>query len=76
LSCQQAIEELVEIEIHRRLDCAAAEGIMVSTGDFVLTILQLYPSCGLTERDIADRIVRAAARRGIAIRIDGGRGKR
>ena len=68
------IQTLVSEEIRRIVAEAIQDGGMVSSPSVAALINRTYPNSGLTERQIADEVMIAAARSGIAVEI--GRGDR
>ena len=62
-------EELVEAEIRRLVGEAVKNQSTVSTVKCVASIKQLYPTCGLSKREISDKVIAAASVAGIAVEI-------
>ena len=61
------IQTLVSEEIRRIVADGIAYGSLVSTSAATSQILRVYPTCGLTKRQIADRIIMAASAAGVAV---------
>ena len=63
------IEGLVEEEIRRLVAEAIAKHGMVSTAECAERIRHVYPTCGLSDRNLANRVMMAAAAAGVAVEI-------
>ena len=61
------IQTLVSEEIRRIVADGIADGSLVSTSAATSQILRVYPTCGLTKRQITDRIIMAASAAGVAV---------
>jgi hypothetical protein len=64
------IQSLIAEEIRRIVDDAKSDGGVLSTSAATAQILKAYGDSTLTERDLADRIITAAAASGLAVEID------
>ena len=62
-------KELVEAEICRLVSEALKNQSTVSTVKCVASIKQLYPTCGLSKREISDKVIAAASAAGVAVEI-------
>ena len=58
---------LVDEEIRRLVAEAVANGSTISTSDCVARIKHVYPTCGLSDREISDRVITAASAAAIAV---------
>jgi hypothetical protein len=65
---QGFVDRLIGEEI-RRMVADAAQGGMISTQQCAEQILRTYSGCSLSETEIANRLVMAAASAGIAVEI-------
>jgi len=63
------IEEFVDEEIRRLVAEAIAHESTLSTAECVAAVKQVYPTCGLSKRLIADKVMMAAAAAGVAVEI-------
>ena len=67
VSEQGFIDQLVGEEIRRMIAGAIAEGVVLSTRSCAAKIMQAHRDCGLTESEIADRVMMAAASAGVPV---------
>jgi hypothetical protein len=67
------VDSLVSEEIRRIVARAIKDREMLRAFEAANTINRTYPNCGFTEREIADQVIAAAARAGVAVEIGGGR---
>jgi hypothetical protein len=65
------IEKRIVEEIERYLIQAKETGNMATRTECVRDILRLHPDCALSERQLTDQIIAAAAGLGVALHIDG-----
>lgn len=63
------IETLVSEEIRRIVADEITGGSFVSASAAAAEILRVYPTCGLTKQQIADRIILAASAAGVPVQI-------
>jgi hypothetical protein len=63
------IETLVAEEIRRIVADEITGGSFVSTSVAASQILRVYPTCGLTKKQIVDRIIMAASAAGVPVEI-------
>jgi hypothetical protein len=63
------IETLVQEEVRRIVADAIQGREILSAYEHAKQVLRTYPNCGLTERYIADHIIMAAAKAGVAVEI-------
>lgn len=63
------ITRLVHKEIDRMVRDAFLGGSVISAAHAAAAIVKVYPGCGLLEADIADEVMMAAARKGVAVEI-------
>ena len=63
------IETLITEEIRRIVADAIGTGSCLSASPVASEVLRIYPTCGLTERQLIDRIIMAAGSAGIAVEI-------
>lgn len=68
------IQGLVTEEIRRMVAGAIEDGSTVSSASVAAQVIGTYPNCGLTEAQIADEVMIAAARAGVAVEIGGEKG--
>lgn len=61
------IETLVAEEIRRMVADAVSADSLISASDCAAQILRTYPTCGLGEREIADRLMMAAMAASVAV---------
>jgi len=69
ISEQGFIDRLVNEEIRRLVAEAVEDGGMLSTADCATEILRAYQGCGLSEAELADRVLMAAASAGVVVAI-------
>jgi hypothetical protein len=67
------IETLIDEEIRRVVADAIRDGGCLSSSATAVQIMKVYPTCGLSRRHLADRIVLAAAAAGVAVELDNDR---
>ena len=65
------IEGLVDAEIRRLVGEAIAGRTFVSTAECVAKVKHLYPTCGLSKREIEDKVIAAATAAGLPVEIGG-----
>lgn len=63
------IERLIGEEIRRLVSDAIKDGGMISTSRCAAQIDRAYGRCGLSEADIANQVIMAAASAGVAVEI-------
>jgi hypothetical protein len=63
------IQDLVSKEIRRIVADASGDETMVSASALANQVMDIYPNCGLNAREIADQVMMAAARAGMAVEI-------
>jgi hypothetical protein len=63
------IETLVQEEVSRIVAEAMQGREILSASKHARQILRTYPSCGMNEREIADRIIMSASNRGVVVQI-------
>ena len=63
------IEDLITDEIRRLVAEAIQEGGTLSVAECVEAVTKVYPKTGLSKRYIADEVIMAAAKAGVAIEI-------
>ena len=68
-SQQGFMERLVGEEIRRLIADAIKDGGVISTSKCATQISRAYGRCGLSEREIADKVMMAAASAGVAVEI-------
>ena len=61
------IQTIVDEEVRRIVAEAIAKRGTLKASAAAAQIMQVYPNSGLTEREIADRLARAAAAAGVAV---------
>ena len=66
------IETLVTEEIRRIVADAIGNGAILSASPAASEVLRIYPTCGLTERQLTDRIIMAASAAFVAVEIGEG----
>ena len=66
---QGFVDRLIGEEIRRVVADAVQDGGMISTQQCAEQILRTYRGCNLSEADIANRLIMAAASAGIAVEI-------
>jgi hypothetical protein len=64
------VQALLSQEIRRIVSRAAKSGAILSTSDAAREVRKVYPGCGLSEREIGDQVMMAAARAGVAVELD------
>ena len=62
-------EGLVDEEVRRFVAEAIAKHSMVSTSECATKIKHAYPTCGLSKRNLTDKVMMAAAAAGIPVEI-------
>ena len=60
---------MVNEEVRRIVADAVKDGGFISAQSSAAEVLRVYAGCGLTEREIADEIMIAAAKAGVAVEI-------
>jgi hypothetical protein len=63
------ITTLVQEEVRRIVADAIQGKQILGASVHAQQVLRTYPNCGMTERDIADHIIIAAAKAGVAVEI-------
>ena len=63
------IQTLVDEEVRRIVAEAIAKRGTLKASAAAAQITRVYPNSGLTEREIADRVTRAAAAAGVAVEM-------
>jgi hypothetical protein len=69
------IDTLVDEEIERLVRDAVKDGGLISTAACAALIRKIYPTCGFTKRQLADRVILAATAAKVVVEIgrtDGG----
>jgi len=61
------IDGLVDEEIRRLVAEAVANSNTISTSECVARVKHVYPTCELSDREISDRVIKAASAAGIAV---------
>jgi hypothetical protein len=64
-------EDLVNAAVRRLVDEAVENQSTISTAECVASVMRLYPTCGLSEREISDKVMVAASTAGIAVEFGG-----
>ena len=67
------IQTLLNEEIRRAVAEAIETGSTISSVAVAEQVNRTYPNCGLTENEIADQVMIAAAKSGVAVEIGGER---
>lgn len=66
---QGFVERLVDEEIRRMVADAVKDGGTISTTKCAALIARAYVGCGLSQAEIADRVIMAATSAGLAVEI-------
>jgi len=64
------VDTMIAEEIRRLVAEAAAEGTLISTAATAAKVREIYPSCALSEKAIADRVLIAATAVGAPVEIE------
>lgn len=67
------IAALVAEESRRIIADAIESGSILSAAAVAAQVSRTYPNCGLTEEEIADQVMMAAAKAGVVVEIGGER---
>ena len=67
---QGFMERLVDEEIRRLVTDAIKDGGVISTSKCVAEVRRAYVACGLSETEIANRVIITATSAGVAVQID------
>ena len=69
------IRNLVSEEVRRIVADAVEDDVLLSAPETAAEVLRIYPNCGLAEEAIADEVMMAAAKAGVAVEIGNSRSK-
>ena len=68
-----AVSDFIETLVHEEVRRIVADAIqgkeILSAYEHAKGVLRTYPNCGMSERDVADHIIMAAAKAGVAMEI-------
>ena len=59
----------VSAEVNRIVAAAKRDGGCISASSSAAWVIRIYPDCGLSEREVAEEIIMAAARAGVAVEM-------
>lgn len=68
------IDGLIDQEVRRLVSAARRKGAIISTGECVRAVRRVYPTSGLSRRNITNKVITAGSAAGVPIEI--GPGKR